>query len=75
MTIEQMAAVVVRAMEDGTSFSLVEDVINDWPVTELAKSALWLLAWSCQPAEVQRAWAHAHVTAFGGEYPESSPVS
>jgi hypothetical protein len=57
---------VTALMQAGESFDAVEDAIDDAPhLTEDAKAALWLLAFSLQkPGEQLRA-ARAHLASIG----------
>jgi hypothetical protein len=50
-------------MRGGASFSSVEDdLIESSRLSDDAKSALWLYAWSFVDWQAQRREAHAHIT-------------
>ncbi len=52
-------------MEQGTTFSDVEDVIDASELSTVHKAALWLLAWSLRDAEEQRHDARLTLAAVG----------
>ena len=41
-------------IDQGTSFTRVEDAIDDAQFSQLHKAALWLLAWSLRDPAIQR---------------------
>jgi hypothetical protein len=50
-------------MRSGASFSSVEDdLIEPSRLSDEAKSALWLYAWSFVDSQAQRREAHLHIT-------------
>jgi hypothetical protein len=52
-------------MRSGASFSSVEDdLIEPSRLSDEAKSALWLYAWSFVDSQAQRREAYAHITQF-----------
>jgi hypothetical protein len=53
-------------MEQGTTFSDVEDVIDASELSPVHKAALWLLAWSLRDVEQQRQDARLTLAAVGG---------
>ena len=60
--IEVQRAIDAR-MRRGASFSTVDDeLIEPSRLSDEAKSALWLYAWSFVDRRAQRREAHAHVT-------------
>jgi hypothetical protein len=61
----QGQAQVEAMMEQGTSFSEVEDVIDASELSTVHKAALWLLAWSLRDVEQQRQDARLTLDAVG----------
>jgi len=59
-------AQVEAMMEQGTTFSDVEDVIDASELSTVHKAALWLLAWSLRDVEHQRQDARLTLAAVGG---------
>jgi hypothetical protein len=58
-------AQVEAMMEQGTTFSDVEDVIDATELSTVHKAALWLLAWSLRDVEQQRRDARLTLAAVG----------
>ena len=56
---------VEAMMEQGTTFSDVEDVIDASELSTVHKAALWLLAWSLRDIEEQRQDARLTLAAVG----------
>jgi hypothetical protein len=56
---------VEAMMEQGTTFSDVEDVIDASELSAVHKAALWLLAWSLRDVDQQRQDARLTLTAVG----------
>jgi ABC-type transporter Mla MlaB component len=56
---------VEAMMEQGTTFSDVEDVIDASELSTVHKAALWLLAWSLRDVEQQRKDARLTLAAVG----------
>jgi hypothetical protein len=56
---------VEAMMEEGTTFSDVEDVIDASELSTVHKAALWLLAWSLRDVEQQRQDARLTLAAVG----------
>jgi hypothetical protein len=52
-------------MQQGTTFSEVEDVIDASELSTMHKAALWLLAWSLRDVEQQRQDARLTLAAVG----------
>jgi len=66
---DQSQAQVEAMMEQGTTFSAVEDVIDASEFSTVHKAALWLLAWSLRDVEQQRQDARLTLAAVGaGEF-------
>ena len=62
---DQSQEQVEAMMEQGTTFSDVEDVIEASELSTLHKAALWLLAWSLRDVEQQRHDARLTLAAVG----------
>ncbi len=62
---DQSQEQVEAMMEQGTTFSDVEDVIDASELSTLHKAALWLLAWSLRDVEQQRQDARLTLAAVG----------
>ena len=62
---DQSQAQVEAMMEQGTTFSDVEDVIDASEFSTVHKAALWLLAWSLRDVEQQRKDARVTLAAVG----------
>ena len=61
-TLMELERAIDAAMRRGKSFSMVEDqIIEPSRLSDDAKSALWLYAWSFVDAGAQRREAHAHI--------------
>jgi hypothetical protein len=61
-TLMELHAAVDVAMRRGESFSAVEDeIIEPSRLSDEAKSALWLYAWSFVDWRAQRREAYAHI--------------
>jgi UDP-N-acetyl-D-mannosaminuronic acid transferase (WecB/TagA/CpsF family) len=57
------------AVTHGRSIDDVDEtIIQPAPVSQDARAALWLYAWSLQPSHVQRGVALAHLAAIRSEY-------
>jgi ABC-type transporter Mla MlaB component len=56
---------VEAMMEQGATFSEVEDVIDASELSSVHKAALWLLAWSLRDVEEQRRDARLTLAAVG----------
>jgi hypothetical protein len=56
---------VEAMMEQGTTFSDVEDVIDASELSTVHKAALWLLAWSLRDVDQQRQDARLTLAAVG----------
>ena len=56
---------VEAMMEQGTTFSDVEDVIDASELSTVHKAAVWLLAWSLRDVEEQRQDARLTLAAVG----------
>jgi hypothetical protein len=54
LALDQSQEQVEAMMEEGTSFSDVEDVIDASELSTIHKAALWLLAWSLRDVDQQR---------------------
>ncbi len=54
LAFDQSQEQVEAMMEQGTTFSDVEDVIDASELSTVHKAALWLLAWSLRDIEHQR---------------------
>jgi hypothetical protein len=71
LALDQSQQQVEAMMEQGTTFSYVEDVIDASKLSTVQKAALWLLAWSLRDVEQQRQDARLTLLAvsageFGG---------
>ncbi len=62
---DQSQEQVEAMMEQGTTFSDVEDVIDSSELSTVHKAALWLLAWSLRDVEQQRKDARLTLAAVG----------
>jgi hypothetical protein len=62
---DQSQEQVEAMMEQGTTFSDVEDVIEASEFSAVHKAALWLLAWSLRDVEQQRQDARLTLAAVG----------
>ncbi len=61
-TLMQLHEAIERGMRRGESFSTVEDeIIEPSGLSDEAKSALWLYAWSFVDWRAQRREANAHI--------------
>ena len=56
---------VEAMMEQGTTFSDIEDVIDASELSTVHKAALWLFAWSLRDVEEQRQDARLTLAAVG----------
>jgi hypothetical protein len=63
--VDQSQVQVEAMMEQGTTFSDVEDLIDASELSTMHKSALWLLAWSLRDIEEQRQDARLTLAAVG----------
>ena len=62
-TLMQFQRAIEARMQDGASFSNVEDeLIEPSRLSDDAKSALWLYGWSFVGRRAQRREAYAHIT-------------
>ena len=62
---DQSQEQVEAMMEQGTTFSDVEDVIDASELSTVHKAALWLLAWSLRDVEQQRQDARLTLASVG----------
>ena len=62
---DQSQQQVEAMMEQGTTFSDVEEVIDASQFSTVHKAALWLLAWSLRDVEQQRQDARLTLAAVG----------
>ena len=62
---DQSQEQVEAMMEQGTTFSNVEDVIDASDLSTMHKAALWLLAWSLRDVEQQRQDARLTLASVG----------
>ena len=61
-TLMELQGAIDHGMRRGTSFSTVEDeIIEPSQLSDEAKSALWLYAWSFVSRRAQRREARAHM--------------
>jgi hypothetical protein len=61
-TLMELQRAIDVGMRRGKSFSTVEDeIIDSSRLSDAAKSALWLYAWSFVDADAQRREASAHI--------------
>jgi hypothetical protein len=61
-TLMELRGAIDAGMGRGESFSTVEDeIIEPSPLSDEAKSALWLYAWSFVDWRAQRREAYAHI--------------
>jgi hypothetical protein len=65
LSFDQSQEQVEGMMEQGTTFSDVEDVIDASELSIVHKAALWLLAWSLRDGEQQRHDARLTLAAVG----------
>jgi hypothetical protein len=73
-TLTQMQGAIEERMRRGESFSTVEDeIIEPSRISDEAKSALWLYAWSFVDWRAQRREAQAHIAQIA-ENPELRPA-
>jgi hypothetical protein len=73
-TLMELQRAIEIAMRQGTSFSTVEDeIIEPSELSDDAKSALWLYAWSFVDWRAQRREACAHIARIA-ESPEFWPA-
>jgi hypothetical protein len=62
MTLMELQGAIEAGMSQGESFSTVEDeIIEPSRLSDEAKSALWLYAWSFVDRSAQRREARAHI--------------
>ncbi len=66
---DQSQAQVEAMMEQGTTFSDVEDVIEASEFSTVHKAALWLLAWSLRDVDEHRHDARLTLAAVGAGEP------
>ena len=73
-TLMELRRAIDVGMRQGESFSSVEDrIIEPSHLSDDAKSALWLYAWSFVDSLAQRREAYAHIAQIV-ERPDLSPV-
>jgi hypothetical protein len=65
LSFDQSREQVEAMMEQGTTFSDVEDVIDASQLSNVHKAALWLLAWSLRDVDHQRQDARLTLAAVG----------
>jgi hypothetical protein len=65
LSFDQSQQQVEAMMEQGTTFSDVEDVIDASELSTVHKAAVWLLAWSLRDVEEQRQDARLTLAAVG----------
>jgi hypothetical protein len=66
-TLIELQAAIEAAMRGGQSLSTVEDeIIEPSRLSDEAKSALWLYAWSFVDWRAQRREARAHIAQLAG---------
>ncbi len=65
LSFDQSQQQVEAMMEQGTTFSDVEDVIDASELSAVHKAAVWLLAWSLRDVEEQRQDARLTLAAVG----------
>ena len=65
LSFDQSQVQVEAMMEQGTTFSDVEDAIDASELSTMHKAALWLLAWSLRDVEHQRHDARLTLAAVG----------
>jgi hypothetical protein len=65
LAFDQSQEQVEAMMEQGTTFSDVEDVIDASELSTMHKAALWLLAWSLRDVDHQRQDARLTLAAVG----------
>ena len=70
----ELQRAIEAGMRRGKSFSTIEDeIIEPSRLSDEAKSALWLFAWSFVDRHAQRREAHAHLAQLA-ENPERWPA-
>jgi hypothetical protein len=73
-TLMELQGAIDLGMRRGKSFSTVEDeIIEPSRLSDEAKSALWLYAWSFVDWRAQRREAYAHIAQIA-ERPERRPA-
>jgi hypothetical protein len=73
-TLMELQGAIDHAMRGGTSFSRIEDeIIEPSYLSDEAKSALWLYAWSFVDWRAQRREASAHIAQIA-ESPDVRPA-
>ena len=73
-TLMELQGAIDLGMRRGKSFSTVEDeIIEPSRLSDEAKSALWLYAWSFVDWRAQRREAYAHIAQIA-ERPECRPA-
>ena len=73
-TLMELQGAIDVGMRRGESFSTVEDeIIEPSPLSDEAKSALWLYAWSFVDWRAQRREASAHIAQIA-QSPELRPA-
>ena len=65
LSFDQSQQQVEAMMEQGTTFSDVEDAIDASELSAVHKAAVWLLAWSLRDVEEQRHDARLTLAAVG----------
>ncbi len=65
LSFDQSQEQVEAMMEQGRTFSDVEDVIDASELSTMHKAAVWLLAWSLRDVEEQREDARHTLAAVG----------
>jgi hypothetical protein len=65
LSFDQSQEQVEAMMEQGTTFTDVEEVIDASELSTVHKAALWLLAWSLRDVEQQRQDARLTLAAVG----------
>jgi hypothetical protein len=65
LSFDQSQEQVEVMMEQGTTFSDVEEAIDNSELSSVHKAALWLLAWSLRDVEHQRQDARLTLAAVG----------
>jgi hypothetical protein len=73
-TLSELQRAIEVGMRRGESFSTVEaEIIEPSPLSDEAKSALWLYAWSFVEWRAQRREARAHIAQLE-DYADRSPA-
>jgi hypothetical protein len=73
-TLIELQAAIEAAMRGGQSLSTIEDeIIDPSRLSDEAKSALWLYAWSFVDWRAQRREARAHIAQLAGR-PQPAPA-